>query len=117
MKIQSSKAKGKRLERWVCDSLKSIFSLTDDDIRATISSENGEDVKLSKRTQALFPFSIECKNREVFTTLYNYYKQAKEHNKELEGLLIIKMNRVAPLAILDAEYFFNLIKRKNNNNE
>jgi len=34
-------------------------------------------VKASK----LFPYSIECKNREDFKTIYSYFRQAQSHTK------------------------------------
>jgi hypothetical protein len=43
------------------------------------------------------------------TTIYNYYEQAVGHGNSGEPLLIIKMNRQKPLAIVDAEHFIELV--------
>jgi len=84
--------------------------LTKDDIRCSMMSENGADVKLtSMMARRLFPYSIECKNREDFKGLYSHYKQATKHTP-LEPMLIVKMNREKPLCIIDLDHFFKLQK-------
>jgi hypothetical protein len=115
MKSSSKRRKGNSLSYWVRDQLKVIFLFTDDDIRATIGAENGADVKLSKYAQRKFPYSVECKNQEIFKTIYKYYEQAASHEPHLEPLLIIKGNRRSPLVIIDANYFFNLKDALNEN--
>ena len=45
---RSRKAKGRRLQNWVRDSLRGLFlALTDDDVKVAIMGERGADVKLS----------------------------------------------------------------------
>ena len=106
MRASSAKAKGRALQDWTRDTLKSLFKFTDDDVKCAVMGETGEDVRIiSRRARKKFPYSIECKNRETFKTLYAQYEQAKSHS-DREGLLIIKMNRKKPLVILDAEHFF-----------
>ena len=107
---RSRKAKGRRLQNWVRDSLRGLFlTLTDDDIRVAIMGETGADVKLSADAKKLFPYDIECKNTERMTTLYNYYEQAISHETGGEPLLIVKMNHKKPLAIMDAEHFIKVV--------
>ena len=87
MKNDSKKAKGRYLQNLVRD---------------------GADVKLLTQTaRKLFPYSIECKNREDFKQVYNYFRQTKGHTNQ-EPLLVVKMNREKALAIIDLEHFFNL---------
>jgi|TARA_R100001530_G_scaffold104133_1_gene72495 hypothetical protein len=113
MKASSAKAKGRALQDWTRDILKVLFSFTDDDVKCAVMGEGGEDVRLiSENARGKFPYSIECKNRETFGTLYKYHEQAKSHS-DREGLLIIKMNRKKPLVILDAEHFFERTSRWN----
>ncbi|MBC40699.1 MAG: hypothetical protein CML19_00475 [Pusillimonas sp.] len=114
MKTSSAKAKGRKLQNWVRDQLISIFQELNADgldlreeITTAIMGEKGEDVKLSSSVRHLFPFSIECKNQEKFTSIYNIMDQAKSHN-DYEPLAFIKMNNKKPLIILDAEYFMKL---------
>ena len=56
---RSRKAKGRRLQNWVRDSLRGLFlALTDDDVKVAIMGERGADVKLSKRAKNVFPYDI-----------------------------------------------------------
>ena len=109
MKTSSAKAKGRKLQDWVRSKL--IEYLDEDntheldkEITTAIMGENGADVKLSSMCEHLFPFSIECKNQEKFTGIYNMLDQAQSHG-DLPPILFIKMNRRKPLVVLDAEQF------------
>jgi len=108
---KSRKAKGRYLQNIVRDKIIELYPvLTKDDIRCSMMSENGADVKLISHTaRKLFPYSIECKNREDFKGLYSHYKQATKHTP-LEPMLIVKMNREKPLCIIDLDHFFKLQK-------
>ena len=105
---RSRKAKGRRLQNWVRDSLRGLFlALTDDDVKVAIMGERGADVKLSKQAKKLFPYDIECKNAEGWTKIYNAYDQASSHGND-QPLVFIKMNHRNPLAIVDAKHFMRL---------
>ena len=75
MKTSSAKAKGRRLQNWVKDTLIEYFGWPDDDslVRTAIMGERGADVKLHHSLLNEFPYSIECKNAEK-------YKFANEFN-------------------------------------
>ena len=106
--IRSRKAKGRRLQDWVRDSLRGLFlTLTDDDVKVAIMGERGADVKLSKQAKKLFPYDIECKNTEGWAKVYNAYDQADGHGSD-HPVVFIKMNRRTPLAIVDAKHFMKL---------
>ena len=113
MKPNSRKAKGRYLQNIVRDRIIKLYPvLGKDDIRTSLMSEAGADIKLTSHTsRKLFPYSIECKNRQDFKTLYNYFNQARRH-VALEPLLVVKMNRERPLAIVDLEHLFQLIENK-----
>ena len=114
MSPRTSKAKGRRLQTWVADKLLSVFkNLTTLDVRSTPMGVNGVDVQLSTAAFKKFSYDIECKNTERTKTIYNYYEQAISHNNKGEPLLIIKMNRQKPLAIVDAEHFIEMVSCKN----
>ena len=114
MSPKTSKAKGRRLQTWVADKLLSVFkNLTSLDVRSTPMGVNGVDVQLSTAAFKKFSYDIECKNTERTKTIYNYYEQAISHNNKGEPLLIIKMNRQKPLAIVDAEHFIEMVSCKN----
>ena len=113
MKPNSRKAKGRYLQNIVKERIIKLYPvLGKDDIRTSLMSEAGADIKLTSHTsRKLFPYSIECKNRQDFKTLYNYFNQARRH-VALEPLLVVKMNRERPLAIVDLEHLFQLIEDK-----
>ena len=109
MKPRSRKAKGRYLQNIVRDRIKKLYPvLGKDDIRTSLMSETGADIKLTSHTsRKLFGYSIECKNRQDLKTLYSYFAQARRH-AALEPLLIVKSNKERPLAVIDMEHFFNL---------
>lgn len=111
MNTQSGKAKGRRLQQWVMNQILDRFTgLSDDDVTSRSMGCGGEDVLLSPKARAKFPFSIECKNTERLN-LYKAYDQCIDNSKELhEPLLIVKKNHHKPLAIIDAEYFIKHFK-------
>ena len=109
MKNDSKQAKGRYLQNLVKDRIVRLYPvLTKKDIRTSMRSENGADVKLlTKTARKLFPYSIETKNRQEFRQIYNYFAQAKGHTNQTP-MLVIKMNRERPLVIIDMEHFFEL---------
>lgn len=109
---RSAKNKGKRLEKWVIEQILALYpALEPTDVRCTVGSETGSDVKLSTKAIHCFPFSVETKYRETFKTLYSFYDQAASNNYEgCQPLLILKMNNKQPLVVLDAEYFMKVVK-------
>mgnify|MGYP003651340374 CR=1 FL=1 len=111
MKNDSKKAKARYLQNLVRDRIKKLFpKLGTEDIRCSMMSENGADVKLMSQTaRKLFPYSVECKRREEYKQIYSAYKQASRHTK-LEPLLVVKRSREIPLAIISLEHFFNLLE-------
>ena len=112
MSPRSAKAKGRKLQTWVAEKLLSLLKrVTELDIKSTPMGVNGVDVQLSTVAYKQFPYNIECKNTERMTTIYIYYEQAESHNYKGEPLLIIKMNRKKPLAIIDAEHFIEVVTK------
>jgi len=109
--VRSRKAKGRRLQNWVRDTLLGVFpSLKkDEDVWCAIMGESGVDIKLSKEAQGLFPYSIECKNKETWKGLYDAYDQAIS-NASLEPVVVLKMNKRDPLLALDFKAFLNIVK-------
>jgi hypothetical protein len=92
MNNKSRKAKGRYLQNIVRDKIIELYPV------------------FTHTARKLFPYSIECKNREDFKGLYSHYKQATKHSP-LEPMLIVKMNRKKPLCIIDLDHFFNLQKK------
>ena len=110
MKPQSAKAKGRELQKWVRDKILTLFpSLEPDDVRSTSMGAGGMDVQLSPAAQKRFAYATECKNLARHS-IYTVYEQAKAHSTKLEPLIILKVNRKPPLAIVNAEHFFELVR-------
>ena len=109
---KSLKAKGKYLQNVVLQKIIDLFPyLKKKDIRSARDSEPGSDIKLLSLTaRKLFPYDVECKNREEYKTIYKHFKQCQNHGK-LEPLLVIKMNRETPLAIIDIDHLFSLLEK------
>ena len=106
MKTSSAKAKGRRLQQWCRDQILETFpKLTEDDVRSTSMGAGGMDIQLSQAAQKVFPFAVEAKNQER-VNLWNAFEQCEDNCGKLEPVLIVKRNGAAPLAVIDAEFFF-----------
>ena len=113
IKPSSAKQKGRKHQQWVRDKILALFpQLEADDVRSTGMGQGGEDVQLSPAARKLFPYSVECKALKKIG-VYKFMEQAQANCPETaEPIAIIKADRQKPLAILDAEHFFNLIDKK-----
>lgn len=110
----SAKSKGRFLQKWVVERILATFlELEPDDVRSTSMGVTGEDVQLSPKARTKVPYQIECKNKAT-SQIHTYYKQAKTHGDK-EPLVIVKMDRDIPLAIVSAEHYFSLLKKLNAN--
>ncbi len=107
--VRSRKAKGRRLQNWVRDTLLSIFkTLDDNDISCAIMGEPGEDIKLSPAARRLIPYSFECKNQEKLN-IWESLKQAESNSEKGKPVLIFKRNRSKTYAVLEIQDFIELI--------
>lgn len=110
----SCKQKGRKLQQWVRDTmLKYAPELQPDDILSTSMGAGGEDCKLSPAARAIYPITIECKNRAKMA-VYGDYEQAAGHGPH-EPVVVIKANFKKPLVVVDAEYFFKNFRNKHGN--
>lgn len=104
----SAKAKGRNLQKWVRDLILYVWNtLEPDDVKSTSMGASGEDVQLSPAARRVIPYQIECKNK-ARSQIHTYYEQAKSHGDH-EPLVIVKMDRDIPLAVVSAEHFFQLL--------
>jgi hypothetical protein len=117
--IKSCKAKGRNLQNWVRNKIIKFFPELVNDIKSTPISVTGTDVQLSPLAQRKIPLAIEC-NAEESVSIWAAYgracESAKLDNKKktraphiieaysIEPVVILKRNRKAPLAVVDAEY-------------
>lgn len=110
MKPQSAKNKGRILQQWIRDIILTLNKeLTEKDVRSTPMGTQGEDVMLSEAAFKYVPFHIEAKNLARIA-VYNYYEQPKTKS---DVLVVMKANRKRPLAVLDAELFFKILRDLN----
>ena len=108
----SRKAKGRRLQQFIRDLILSLNpELEEDDCKSTSMGAGGEDVQLSPAARKLVPLSIECKSVAKFAG-YKYLDQADSNSKEYQPVAVVKANHRKPIVLVDAEYFFQLMKDK-----
>ena len=115
MRVQSAKAKGRRLQQWFRDLLIKTLNIHEEDIESRSMGAGGEDLIMARDARQKFPYSIECKNQEKIN-LWESYEQAKQNSKTYEPIVVMKRNNSKPLVLVDAEYFVSLHKKNNNNN-
>lgn len=109
---QSRKAKGRNLQKWTREKLIEILDVDPEDIESRSMGSGGEDLIIAKAARELFPFSVECKNTQRIQ-IWSAYEQAKANSGNYEPIVVFKKNHSKPLVALDAEEFFQLLKRLN----
>jgi len=115
MKTSSAKAKGRRLQDYIRDTLRKLFKteLEDDDIKSAIMGENGEDIKFSPAARKLIPFSIEAKNQEKLN-IHSALKQCEENSSEDRiPLLVFKRNNSKTYAVLEFDTLLGILYNGN----
>ena len=107
----SAKAKGRKLQQWFTNKLVELLGLDPEDLESRPMGSQGEDIIMGKQSREKFPYSVECKNQESLN-VWKSYDQAQTNCKGYEPLLVIKRNRSKPLVLVEAQYFINLHKDK-----
>lgn len=111
MTPQSSKAKGRNLQKLVRDKiLESFPTLTADDVRSTSMGSSGEDIQLSPEARKLVPYSIECKSKAT-SQLHTYYKQAKSNSGTHIPMVVVKKDRDVVLVAVEFQHFLDLLQK------
>lgn len=113
IKKSSGKAKGRRLQQWVCQKISDLTGYEwgpDEQIASREMGHSGVDVRLIGDALDAFPWSVECKYRERWGVL-SWVRQAKENRKSgTDWLLVVRKNHHEEIVILNAEVFFYLLK-------
>ena len=107
MRVQSAKAKGRRLQQWVRDLLIESLNIHPEDIESRSMGAGGEDLIMARAAREKFPHSIECKNVEKLN-VWDAYEQACANSGNYDPILVMKKNGKKPLVVVDAEYYVNL---------
>ena len=110
---RSNKAKGRRLQNQVRDSLLEYFKdLEPDDIRSTTMGMSGEDIQLSTAARKVLPFSFECKNQEKLS-IWSALNQAEANCPEGDiPTLVFKRNHSETYVTLKFDDFLKLLKEE-----
>ena len=109
MKAQSAKAKGRKLQQWTRDLVLQTYThLEEDDVRSTSMGVSGSDLQLSPLARKSFAYDVECKSL-ARVGVYRYIDQCNNRG-DAQPLVIVKENRRKPLAVVDAEHFFELLR-------
>jgi len=69
---------------------------------------SGSDVQLSPLARKSFAYDVECKSLAK-VGVYRYVEQCEKRGAT-QPLVIVKQNRSRPLAVVDAEHFFELLR-------
>lgn len=116
MKTASAKAKGRRLQQWVCRQIAKVTGMEqgkDCPIESRPMGQSGVDVRLEKAALKKFPFSVECKNQQSWS-VHQWIEQAKSNClPNTDWLIVAKRNRAKEVVIMDARAFFRLIRKVN----
>jgi len=115
MLTSSAKSKGRRLQQFVRDALRSLGAsrgLVAEDIESRGMGQNGCDLILSPAAQRVFDLAIECKACESL----NVHKEFWEHygkysTKSSLKLLIHNKNRCEPLVTIKFVDFIGLLEK------
>lgn len=104
MKSQSCRAKGRRLQQRVAQSIVEAFPhLEADDAVSTSSGANGVDVRMSPLAQRTIPVAVECKNQERLNIWACLEQTVKNCPPGMDPCLIFSRNRAATYAVLPWE--------------
>jgi hypothetical protein len=113
--VQSAKAKGRRLQKYVAEKLSEITGIPhgkDCLIQSREMGQSGTDVKLIGDALDKIPLSIECKYCEAWS-VNSWIEQAKANQlPDTDWVLCAKRNHNDPVVIIDAKVFFKILKGK-----
>lgn len=126
IKVASRKAKARILQNWTCEQVSKATQIPwgkidDAEIKPRPMGQSGADVILSSRARKAFPFTVECKNQLKWNILA-WIEQVKANlYPDTDWLLVLKRSgpkkkdQTKEVVVLDAEVFFEMIKRLKRN--
>lgn len=111
MKSSSAKAKGRRLQQWVRDTmLRLVPTLGPNDVTSRSSGAGGTDLILSPAAFAVFPLACEAKNVERVNVWAAYAQAcANQERDDAVPVVFLARNHTKPLAVLDADEFLRIL--------
>ena len=115
MRPSSAKAKGRKLQQWVCKQISRFSGLPwgpDENLASREMGQGGWDVRLTGDAREYFPFGVECKNQETWSVeqwaTQSERRMVDQGGRLLTWLLFLKKNRRRELVVMDARFFFRL---------
>lgn len=112
MKPQSAKAKGRRLQQKVANSILEAFpSLQPTDCFSTSMGAPGEDVHLSPAARACVPLSFECKNTERLNLWAAVEQCAHNSPSGTNPCVVFSRNNAPTYACVEWKLLLSLLKR------
>jgi hypothetical protein len=112
--VGSAKAKGRELQKWVCQKISDLTSFPwgkDQPIESRPMGQSGVDVRLEKSVLKLFPFSVESKRWENWS-VPSWIEQARKNQlSNTDWLVIMRKSHKPPVIVMDGEAFFRLLEK------
>ena len=107
MKARSAKAKGRKLQNLVTETLREAFpSLDKDDVNSQIMGVSGEDIVMSPLAKKTIKMSFECKNQERLN-LWGSLEQAETNCEDRCPVLEFTRNRKPVYAAIPFDELIN----------
>ena len=108
---RSSKAKGRRLQNFVRDMLKEIYTeLHPDDIKSQTMGMTGEDIILTPAARKLCSFSFECKNVERLQ-MWQAIDQCESNRPDgTDPAIVFKKNGKQPYVAIPLTVFCDMLQ-------
>jgi hypothetical protein len=116
MSTASCKAKGRRLQDSIRDSLRKIgaelFGLEPDDIKCAIMGTSGVDIVLTPSAKKVFNLDVEAKNVEILNVVGTFWKHFDKYaSRPTLKVLIHKKNFKEALITFRLEDFWPLYRK------
>tara|TARA_A100001391_G_scaffold8993_1_gene5738 strand:+ start:5380 stop:5709 length:330 start_codon:yes stop_codon:yes gene_type:complete len=109
MNTRSRKAKGRRLQNQVRETLIERLDIHPEDIKTAVMGESGEDIIMARQARERFPFSVECKAHERLN-IWEAIKQAEDNSGDHTPIVIFKRNRSKTYVTIELDNFLDLIE-------
>lgn len=115
--VASAKAKGRDLQKWVCQKISELTGEKwgkDCPIESRPMGQTGVDVRMESHVWKQFPYSVECKWQESWS-VPAWIKQAQDNQREgTDWLLFLRRSRMNPysVVVMDADVFFELLRKQ-----
>ena len=109
MNTRSRKAKGRRLQNQVRETLIERLDIHPEDIKTAVMGESGEDIIMARQARERFPFSVECKAHERLN-IWDAIKQAEDNSGDHTPIVVFKRYRSKTYVTIELNNFLDLVE-------